>query len=69
MTEKQSLMQLATHYLELTKDLVKNKDSSSPEQVLDCLVSRDRIAYLLKEEGPAEPGAARLIDQGDRQLR
>ncbi|MCP4995643.1 MAG: tetratricopeptide repeat protein [Gammaproteobacteria bacterium] len=69
MTESSSISELAAQYRDQVKTLIKNKDSPSPEQVLDCLVSRDRIAYLLNEEGPAEPAAARLIDQGDGQLR
>ncbi len=69
MTQKQSLLQLTTHYLELAQHLVKNKDSPPSEQVLECLVSRDRIAYLWKKQGPVETEATCLIDQGDHLLR
>lgn len=69
MTEQLSLTQLAMQYSKLAQNLAENKDSPPPQQVLDCLVTRDRIAYRLREEGPAEPEAACLIDQGDRQLR
>jgi tetratricopeptide (TPR) repeat protein len=69
MTEQSSPVRSATEYRDLVEALAKNKDSLSPDQVLACLVIRDRIAHLWREEGQIEPESAPLIDQGDRQLR
>jgi tetratricopeptide (TPR) repeat protein len=68
-TETQSESQLAAHYLELTAALAAHTAPPLPGQVLDCLVTRDRIAYQLRQTGPAEPAVAQLIHQGDAQLR
>ena len=69
MPEDQPLSQLAAHYLELTQGLVKKIYAPPPEQVLECLISRDRIAQVWNKERPADAEAAHLIDQGDRQLK
>lgn len=69
MLEEQPLSQLADHYLKLTQIVMKKHDAPPPEQVLECLLSRDRIAQIWNKERPVDAKAARLIEQGDRQLK
>jgi tetratricopeptide (TPR) repeat protein len=69
MTGRPSLLQLATEYRDGVEALAKNKGALPPDQALACLILRDRIGHLWREEGLAEPAAAHLIDQGDRRLR
>jgi hypothetical protein len=69
MTKQPTLSQLATRYHELTQALQNNKDALPLEQVLDCLVSRDRITYVLAKEGPPEAELAHLIITGDQRLK
>ncbi len=69
MPEEQPFSQLAGHYLKLTQTLMKKHDAPPPEQVLECLISRDRIAQMWSKERPADVEAARLIEQGDRYLK
>jgi tetratricopeptide (TPR) repeat protein len=66
---RQTLLQIAMRYQELAQNLIKRKDALPPEQVLECLISRNRIAHLLNKKGPAEPTVSHFIDLGDRQLR
>ncbi|MCL4298815.1 MAG: tetratricopeptide repeat protein [Anaerolineae bacterium] len=69
MGNNQSMLQLANHYHELTQNLIKNKNISSSEKVLDSLITRDRIAHLWRTAGPADLITAGLIAQGDQQLK
>jgi tetratricopeptide (TPR) repeat protein len=69
MTKQSTLSQLATRYHELTQILQNNKDVLPLEQVLDCLVSRDRITYVLIREGPPEAELVHLITTGDQRLK
>jgi tetratricopeptide (TPR) repeat protein len=69
MPEEQPLSQLAAHYLELTQGLMKKINAPPPAQVLECLLSRDRIAQVWSKERPADAKVARLIERGDRQLK
>ncbi len=69
MTDQASILKLAKLYCLMVETLAKNKDSPSPEQILGCLINRDQIAYLWQQKGLIDPTSARLINQGDRQLR
>lgn len=69
MANNQSMVQLATHYHELTQNLVKNENGLLAEEVLDTLITRDSIAHLWHITGPANMAAVRLIAQGDQQLK
>lgn len=68
MAENSTLNDLALDYRSIVKQLVE-KDKVSPETVLDCLVTRDKIAHHLDEKGPADKATARLITEGDILLR
>ncbi len=69
MTEQALISQLAAQYRDLVQSLAKNKDSPPPKDVFACLVSRDKIAHLWQKQGPPDPAAVHLIDEGDSQLR
>jgi tetratricopeptide (TPR) repeat protein len=69
MPEEQPLSQLAGHYLELIQTLLEKHEAPPPEQALECLISRDRIAQMWGKERPADAEVARLIEQGDRYLK
>lgn len=69
MTEQRALHPLATRYRNLLQSLAEQKEKPPPDKVLECLVARDRIAYLWREKGEIDPSAASLVDEGDRQLR
>lgn len=69
MGNNQSIGELAGQYYALAQKLADNKDSLAPEEVLKALISRDKISYLWRTEGPMDSVTAGLIVQGDQRLK
>jgi len=65
----EDLIELTQSYAQQTKRLSENEAGLQEQDILLCLVKRDRIAYLLQKEGPIGPEAALHLEQGDRRLR
>lgn len=68
MPEPQTLSQLANHY-QLLVDKLSQQKKLLPEQLLDCLLTRDQIAKLTATNYLADEVAIRLIAQSDKQFK
>lgn len=68
MPESQTLSQLAIHYQMLVDKLSQQK-KLIPEQLLDCLLTRDQLAELTTTGHLSDEATIRLIAQSDKKLK